>query len=371
MTSKQTKSTEITDKQKEEAEKQILERQKIVDYDTREYPVEVIVSKYLDNLETDENDIFVPDYQRDLVWDDSRQSKFIESILIGLPIPFVFVADDKESGRLEIVDGSQRIRTLARFLSNELKLQELQKLTALNNFKFNDLPLSRQRRFKRQTIRMIELTNKADEETRRDLFERINTGSMELNEMEKRYGLKPGPFLDLVTESSSNETFQKLCGFPEQLKKRHEPQEFVLRFFAYYERYQIFERYVYKFIDTYLENKNQELSKMTEMELWKKKESYKKIFENMIKFTDTFFGNGFKKDSKHSKTPRIRFEALSVGIALALKENPKIKKLENLDLSWLNSEEFMNLTTSDSSNSRPKIIERIEFVKSKILESLE
>ena len=182
---------EINDGQKEAAEQEIREKQKIVDYDTKEYPVEILVQKYKEGLNEDINELFVPDYQRDMIWDDVRQSKFIESMFLGLPIPYIFVADlrpeEEDLGRLEIIDGTQRIRTLDKFLRNELILCELKKLSKLNNFRFKDLPLARQRRFNRSTIRMIVLTEKADEETRRDLFDRINS-SVELNDMEKRRG---------------------------------------------------------------------------------------------------------------------------------------------------------------------------------------
>ena len=153
---------------------------------TLEYPIEILVKKYLDGIDEDENELFIPDYQREMRWDEDRQSKFIESVLLGLPISYILVADLSESedlARLEIIDGTQRIRTLARFLNNELKLNNLEKLDSLNGFTFKDLPFSRQRRFQRTTIRMIQLTEKADEEVRRDLFERINTGSVELNAM--------------------------------------------------------------------------------------------------------------------------------------------------------------------------------------------
>lgn len=168
------------------AMKQLEDEKKIVDYDTKEYPVEVLVQKY-DNQIDDEDELFVPNYQHDFVWTEKRQSKFIESVILGLPIPYIFVADNE--GRMEIVDGSQRIRTLVSFSTNELILGDLKKLTELNGFKFSDLPLKEQRRFKRKTIRMIELTENADEAVRRDIFERINTGSDELKAMEKRKGI--------------------------------------------------------------------------------------------------------------------------------------------------------------------------------------
>ncbi|MEH2143083.1 DUF262 domain-containing protein [Nostoc sp.] len=174
----------------------------MVDYDTKEYPVEVLVQKYREGLDEDINELYIPDYQRDMIWPDDHQSKFIESIFLGLPIPYIFVADlrpeEEDLARLEIVDGTQRIRTLDKFLKNELRLCGLKKLENLNDFKFSDLSLARQRRFNRATIRMIVLTDKADEEVRRDLFERINTGSIALNDMEKRRDISPGPFVKLL-----------------------------------------------------------------------------------------------------------------------------------------------------------------------------
>lgn len=206
------------------AEEQIREKKRDVDYETKEYPVEVIVSKYITNLDNDANELFVPDYQRELTWSDERQSKFVESVLIGLPIPYLFVADvhgedEDKDARLEIVDGSQRIRTLARFLANELRLTGLEKLSSLNGFYYSDLLPGRQRRFRRRSLRMIELTERADEEVRRDIFERINTGSEELKDMEKRRGIKPGPMLELVHRCAGVPAFKELAP-----RHAHEPR---------------------------------------------------------------------------------------------------------------------------------------------------
>jgi Protein of unknown function DUF262 len=84
---------EITDEQKERAEEEIREKQKPVDYDTKEYPIEILIKKYTEGLDNDTNELFIPDYQREMTWDDERQSKFVESVLLGLPIPYIFVAD--------------------------------------------------------------------------------------------------------------------------------------------------------------------------------------------------------------------------------------------------------------------------------------
>ncbi|MDZ4725564.1 MAG: DUF262 domain-containing protein [Leptospira sp.] len=355
------KNTEISDAAREEAEMQIVEHHKIVDYDTREYPVEVIVDKYLKRLEDDDNDFFVPDYQRDLNWSEEHQSRFIESVLMGLPIPLLFLADvDGQEGRAEIVDGSQRVRTLARFMKNELKLSGLKKLTKLNNFTFDDLPISRRRRFGRHTMRMIELREGTDEEVRRDIFSRINTGSLALNDMDQRWGSNDGPFLQFVRNCSEQPLFNKLAPLGEKAVNRRERQEFVLRFFAYLADYKSFDRSVVGFIDSYIEKMkssfNDELQKLAQTE-----------WDRMLAFIEKNFPAGFSKKIGHVRTPRIRFEAISVGTALALRENPSLMPAP---VDWLESEEFKGYMRSDASNSRPKVIKRIEFVRDQLLGKL-
>lgn len=140
-------------------ENQINIEKQTVDYDTREFTIEILVYKYLEGEDEDKNEIFVPEYQREFVWDDERQSKFIESIILGLPIPLIFVAENSD-GRLEIVDGSQRIRTLSAFLNNKLKIVGLERLTEINDLYYADFPESRQRKFKNLPIRMIVLSEK-------------------------------------------------------------------------------------------------------------------------------------------------------------------------------------------------------------------
>ncbi len=349
----------ITDAKKEAAEAQILEHHKTINYDTREYPVEVLVQKYLDRLDDDDNELFVPDYQRDHTWPEDHQSKFIESVLIGLPIQYLFVADvPGKEGRLEIVDGSQRIRTLAQFLKNELQLSGLKKLDSLIGFKFEDLPVTRQRRFRRHTIRMIELTENANEEVRRDIFERINTGSQILTDMEQRWGVQEGDFLRFIRSCSENELFKELAPLPEASVKRRERQEFVLRFFAYLDNYKNFDRRVVDFVNEYVESKknfgNDESEKM------------KSEWEQMLRFVKSNFPDGFTKAKGHIRTPRIRYEAIAVGSALALRLDSELvpKPVDG----WLSSKEFGNHTTSGSSNSRPKIIKRVEYVRDRLLE---
>jgi len=341
------------------AEKQIESQRRVVDYDIKEYPIEVIVQKY---STVDDSalipEFYIPDYQRELTWDEKRQSKFIESILIGLPIPFFTFAEtkDSEEGNLEIVDGSQRVRTLCRFMAGELRLRDLQRLPALNGFFYTDLPLARRRKFYRTTIRIIVLSDSADEETRRDIFERINTGSDPLTDMEQRRGVMDGPLLTFIEDCAKNTTFHKLAPISLTSINRREREEFVLRFFAYYERYQQFDRSVKDFLDGYArDNKNISV---------KDKNRLRQVFETMLKFAEKHFPDGFHRKNRNT-TPRVRFEAISVGIALALDKNGKIKPTNTDD--WTEGDEFLKLTTSDGSNSRPKVCGRIEFVRDILL----
>jgi hypothetical protein len=355
---------EITYQKKQEAEAEIRDKRKRVDYNTLEYPLEVIVQKYLNGIEQDENELFIPDYQREMAWDEERQSKFIESVMLGLPIPYIFVADtseDPDLARLEIIDGTQRIRTLKRFVTNELTLNNLEKLESLNGFTFKDLPFSRQRRFQRTTIRMIVLTADADEEVRRDMFERINSGSVELNEMEKRRGSKPGKFLDLIEELSKEKRFRDLCSFtPTEINKR-DPQEFVLRFFAFLNNYQNYSgRKVHEFLDDYLDQENKAKSLNIE--------AMRNEFYLMLGFVEKYFPDALhlyrKTKNRYEPTTRIKFESIAVGIALALRENPNLIPKST---KFLESEEFKKFTDSNASSSRNKVSSRLEYVRDRLL----
>lgn len=347
----------FTAEQKEEAEAQISLRQKETDFDIREYPVEVIVNKFNEKIEGDKAEIFVPDYQRELVWSETQQSRFIESILLNLPIPYLYVADitsGEDAGRLEIVDGSQRIRTLVRFMGNQFSLSKLEILDKLNGFHFKDLPLPRQLRFQRKTLRMIELIE-VDEEARRQLFDRLNSGGSKLEDMEKRMGSRDGQFLTLIRRLADLPDFKELCPISDARVKRREYPELVLRFFAYLDQYTDFERRVDEFLDSYLDEKNSDDFDEA---------AYESRFNSMLAFVRAHFPFHFRKNASNSSVPRIRFEAIAIGVALALIENPDLKP-GNMD--WLESDMFRYLTRSDASNSRPRVINRIHFVRDSLL----
>ena len=98
--------TKITDEKLKAAEEQIKTLRKEVDYDTRDYAIDFLVQQFK------ENEFYIPyEYQRQFIWDEQNKNRFIESILLGLPIPFMFFSDT-DDGRCEIIDGAQRTCTL-------------------------------------------------------------------------------------------------------------------------------------------------------------------------------------------------------------------------------------------------------------------
>lgn len=341
-------------------DKQIEELQKITDYEIKEWPIGVLVEKFTNGRDSDESEIFIPDYQRDMVWTPKQQSRFIESILIKLPVPFIFAADvgqgDRE-GNLEIIDGSQRIRTLDNFLSNKLELVGLKKLTHAIGMRFSDLSKPRQMRFKRTTVRVIELTEKADEDARREMFDRLNSGGTRLTTMEVRRGVVDGPFMTFITECAANEQFKALVPLNERNAKRKEYEEFVLRYFAYLNNYQGFQKSVDDFLTDYLKSKNGNF-------LEADKQAMRDEFVRMLNLVSQYFPNGFKRTG-YTTVPRIRFEAIAVGLSLALREKPDLVP-GDID-KWLDSKEFIKHTRSDASNSRPKLMNRIHYVRDNLL----
>lgn len=336
------------------SENQIRIKQRTVDYDVKEYPVEVVVNKYINGLESDENEIFIPSYQRAFVWDKKRQSKFIESIILGLPIPYIFTAEG-EDGRLEIVDGSQRVRTLSSFLSDELELNDLDILSDCNKMRYSDFSTARQRKIRNTSLRMIVLSEYSDDDTKFMLFERINTGSDLLKDMEKRKGSFPGPFTDLIYDLAALEVFKNTTKFTEKAEKRGEPQELILRFFAYSDIYNEYRGNVNNFLNDYVQEMNKNGFDV---------ESYKNRFTTVLNFINSNFPNGFLQEKHHNYTGRGRFEALAIGTYLALEEKPDLT-INNLD--WLNSQEFIKKITGSSTNTVKNLKGRVDYVKTKLL----
>lgn len=331
-------------------ESQIKEASIPYTYDTKEYPVEVLVSKY------EKEQIFVPLYQREFIWDPKQKSRFIESVFLGVPIMPMLVSVAGEEAELEIIDGSQRIRTLVDYVKDRLKLKDLKKLSHLNGTTFSQLSTVIQNKFLLRDFRFHVVTDNASPDIRADIFDRVNTSSKKLSYSEVRKGAFQGDFYTFILDFSKSEQLRKLCPIPEQKAKRGEYEELLLRFFAYSEKYLNFKHDVSPFLDEYVREKN----KIGINQAEKQKE-----LTNVLDFVEKYFDAPyFARKGRDNATPRVRFEAISVGVYLALKEDMNLKPVY---MDWLNSAEFKDNTTTDASNNPGKLKSRIEFVRDCLL----
>lgn len=336
------------------AESQIVSCSKRIEYFISEFTLEILA------LKMKNQEYLVPDYQRNFTWEEDRKSKFIESILIGLPIPFIFFWEDPVTGKLEIVDGSQRLRTIKDYLYDDLVLQNVEKIPAANGLKFSDLPESRQRKIKNRSLRGIVLNSAADEESRFDLFERINTGSKVANPAEVRRGALRGEFMNMIISLSQTELFKKLAPVSKKQQDQREREELVSRFFAYGDGLEGYSDDVSRFVFKYIKKMNEKFIKEPVL-----REQYEQRFLSTMRFIDNNFPNGFRKTASAGTTPRSRYEAISIGTYVHLKNNPEFADRKNVNIDWVTSKEFNAEVSSDGANAKKKLTGRIQFVANK------
>lgn len=342
----------ISEEQKCKAEEQIRDLRKEIEYNTRDYTIDFLIQQFRDD------EFYIPDeYQRQYIWNSEDKNRFIESILLGLPIPLMFFSDT-EDGRCEIIDGAQRTQAMEEFMTGDLVLSGLKKLTLLNGFNYNDIPAYFRKKFDKTNMRIIVLSDDTSLEIRQEIFNRINTTGRAANDSEIRRGSFRGPFMDFLMECTKYSTFKEVCPISVTMEKRYEQLELVLRFFAFLNDADSFTHRVDNFLDNYIEKTKDTFDE----------NSMKSEFCSMINFVKSYFPYGFAKTSTAKSTPRVRFEAISVGVALALREKPDLKPLS---MEWLNSEEFKIHTTTHASNSSTRVKGRILYVKNKLLEGVE
>ena len=338
------------------AEAQIVEQSKRIEFFLTEFSIELLAAKMKNE------DFIIPQYQRNDNWEPERKSRFVESILMGLPIPFLFFWESPGTGKLEIVDGSQRLRTIQQFLDSDLVIGVLDQLDQLEGLRFCDLPESRQRKIKNRSIRGIVLNEHADEQARFDIFERINTGSMVANKAEIRRGALIGPFLDLVINLAEGVAFANLAPVPEKSVRLREREELVTRFFAYGDGLDDYHDRPSDFLFQYAKKMN---SRFTENPLLV--DQYRQRFMKTIEFVAKVFPYGFRRTPKGVASPRARFEAIAIGSDAALKERPELVTGAVPFASWAMEEEFRTITGGDGANGIARLKGRIDFVRRKLV----
>lgn len=173
-----------------------------------------------------------PDYQRSFVWKKNQQSKFIESILLGIPVPTIFISENSDS-TYEVVDGQQRLTTLQEFWFDKLKLTQLQTLTEYNGMTFSTLDDTTKNLLENsRTMSVVSILKDSSPEIKFDIFQRINEGAIKLSPQELRNVIYRGPVIMLLEELGNTELFSELFNKNSNTVKRKQHQEIILRMLA-------------------------------------------------------------------------------------------------------------------------------------------
>lgn len=232
-----------------------------------------------------ENYKLTPDFQRkDKSWDNDKRSRLIESFIMNIPIPPIFIYE-VDYNSYEVMDGLQRLSTVINFLEDKFSLQNLEKWEELNGRRYSELPSKVKQGIARRQLSTITLLKEStekkeeEEEMKKMVFERLNTGGVKLEEQEIRNALYDGKFNRLCIELSDNKIFKNI--YKLKSNDRMEDTELVLRFFSM----RNLDNYNIKlklFLDVYLKLANTFPKEVLE--------GFKSLFENSIKFLDIFLG---------------------------------------------------------------------------------
>ncbi len=217
-----------------------------------------------------------PEYQRRHRWSNAKRSALIESLIMNVPLPPIFLYE-YDFSCYEVMDGLQRLTAISSFYENEFELEELTKWPELNGKRYHELPKVVKQGIDRRYVSSIILLNETAktpeqaEQLKQMVFDRINSGGEKLEAQEKRNANFDGKLNKLCIALSENESLCKTWGIPlyiegsngihtaraaNKLFKTMGDVELVLRFFAYRQKHQLHTGSLEKYLDRYLEQAN-------------------------------------------------------------------------------------------------------------------
>ena len=335
---------------------QLNDQKRRVDFNTYDISVKELISMVSESI----IDI-APEYQRQFRWPADKQSALIESIFLGIPVPSLFMATNPD-GTWELIDGVQRLSSMIHFagskigiekigLVDNLKLTKLEKLTALNNKIFSELPSTVQLEFLLKPIKITTLSDKSDLEVRFDLFERLNTGGIELTDQEIRSCVYRGRFNDFIQALSKDENYNSVVRLTKTQENDGTRQEFVLRFFAFLNNYENFDHSVVDFLNEYMAAASKNFNYRQAEDVFK--ETFRQL---------SAIPEGITRGRKN--TPTNLFEGVAVGAALVIQQGQAIN-INNAG-EWIMGDELKNFTTG-ATNSRVKVENRINYCRNQFI----
>ena len=263
-------------------------------------------------------DIEIPAFQRGLVWDKARASRFIESLLLRLPVPGIFLYREGDSQKQQVIDGQQRLLSLCHFYSGRFK-GKLFTLTGLrtrfNGMQYSDLSHADRRKLDDAIIHAtIIRQDKPDDggSSQYALFERINTTATPLTPQEIRASIYPGAFSQLLADLNENLDWRLLFGTPH---KRRRDEELILRFFALYYCGDNYWQPMKGFLNTFM-SKNRALESLSPDEM-------RDLFEKTVGAIRA--GIGPKAFKLHRAVNAALYDAVMVGVARRLATHDSAK----------------------------------------------
>lgn len=260
-----------------------IEEVDVITYQISSYPSDLTLKGYLDKW--NEKQLYIPPFQRYYVWDQVQASKLIESFLLGLPVPGVFLYKERKSNRLQIIDGQQRISSVIRYFTNDFdgkpfRLKNVQPkwegkkymdLSEPDRYQLNDTVL-------RATI--VQQLDPEDDSSIYHIFERLNTGGVKLSPMEIRKCVYLSEFYKLLEKLNTNENWRNLLG-KKMIDKRLRDIEFILRIIGLYEYLNLYEKPMKQFLNQIMSKKRNMRDR--ELEIYLEKVS--KEFIDVCNFT--------------------------------------------------------------------------------------
>ncbi|MHC1728407.1 MAG: DUF262 domain-containing protein [Syntrophobacteraceae bacterium] len=348
-------------------------KERTVKTQTIEYDLETLVKKIGKSLIK-----LDPEYQRRHRWDCETSSRLIESLILNIPIPLIYLSQDidvdeeaeDEIARYSVIDGQQRLNAIKDFLKGKYALEGLTVLNDLNGFKYKRLPPFLIRRLEERTIKCLRIDSTIDSQVKYDIFERLNSGAVKLEAQELRNAVSRGPFNDLIKRLSAHHSFRLMLQIdlddPEKSKKvrKMEDVELVLRFFALADNY----RNVNKGFKLFL---NDEMDKFNKCDDKSLKMMEHKFTTTMDFIHDNFGPLAFAKYrsvngtlKKMSNFNAAVYDALTIAVATGkLNKHAKITlKTKTAYQNLFHDNEFFH-SLEGSVNDKNKIIDRINKAK--------